>query len=341
LAAVALRANRLVATGELIDALWDLDATGGKRHSLQQHVSSLRRLMLDHGVSDQITIAAEGTGYRMTVARTAVDVFAFDALRGSAAVALGGGDPLKAAELLSEAIGYFRGEPLVDFVDLEWFAHQAHALSESRLVVTEELNDVRLALGHHRALVGELEALVAEEPYRERLWSQLMLALYRSDRQADALAAFAQARSALVEELGIEPGEALRSLEARVLAQDPGLMGEALTSQRTAGRSDTAVLDGGELVYLELPDGQQVHLGATPVTVGRAPSCAARLNDSRVSRQHAVVTTTGTRFELRDLDSTNGTYVNGNRIASKTLDHGDQLSFGGVGVTYLHGSASQ
>jgi DNA-binding SARP family transcriptional activator len=319
----------------LSEALWGPDETADRRHSLQQHVSSLRKVISEAGVADQVVITADGPGYRMSVARTAIDAFAFEALRRAARVSLGEGDPSGAATLLTEGLGLWRGDALVDFLDQPWFSTRARAFSEDRLVATEELVDVRLSLGHHRELVGELESLVAAEPFRERLWAQLMLSLYRSERQADALATFARARSILVEELGIEPGESLRSLESRILAQDPALFTPG-TPEGVGPSADTAVVNGDRGVYIELPDGQQVHLGTAPVVLGREPSCTARLNDSRVSRRHAVVEADGSRFVLRDLESTNGTFVNGNRIVEATLDHGDLLSLGGVDVVFHH-----
>ena len=118
----------------------------------------------------------------------------------------------------------WRGPPLAEFA-YEWLAQAEIArLDELRLGALEELVEAKLALGRHAEVVGELESLIAEHPYRERLRSQLMLALYRSDRQAEALQVYQDARRKLVEELGIEPGERLRELERAILAQDPALI---------------------------------------------------------------------------------------------------------------------
>lgn len=333
LASLALGANQLVPTPVIVEAVWGESDAIDRRHSLQQHVSSLRRVFSQAGVDDQVIIASDGPGYRMNVARTAVDVFAFDALRRAAKVALAEGDPNEAAAMLGQALGLWRGEALVDFIDQPWFTSRSRALTEDRLEATEELVEVRLALGHHGELIGELESLVAAEPFRERLWAQLMLALYRNERQADALAAFGRARAVLVEELGVEPGEKLRVLESRILAQDVSLLAPGIAS-RQPGASNTVVVDEGGRSFVELPDGQQVHLGGQPLVLGREPSCGARLNDSRVSRRHAVVESDGERFVLRDLDSTNGTMVNGNRVARVALSDGDCLSLGGVEVVF-------
>jgi SARP family transcriptional regulator, regulator of embCAB operon len=337
LAAFALRPNRVVSTSELVEALWEPDAAGDKRHSLQQHVSTLRRFFADHGLDDQVAIAADGSGYRMSVERTVVDAFEFEALRMGAREALGQGRADEAAELLGQALSLWRGDPLADFADLEWFAAQARSLAEERLAATEDVMDVRLALGQHRDLVAELESLVAAEPFRERLWAQLMLALYRSDRQAEALAAFGRARAVLVEELGIEPGQVLRDLEARVLAHDDTLLSSSGPRSLTGPETVDFGSDEGAAqwrAFLELPDSQQVHLGPQPVTIGRRPDSTVRLNDNRVSRRHAVVEPVDGHFVVVDQESTNGTFVNGSRVVRHALDNGDELSFGGVTVRF-------
>ena len=131
--------------------------------------------------------------------------------------------PADASRLLGEALALFRGPPLADAPLLGPAAFEAERLADLRLAVLEERIDADLALGGHAALVGELDALAAEHPYRERLHAQLILALYRSGRQADALAALRRVRAALVEELGLDPGRELQRLEAAILAQDPAL----------------------------------------------------------------------------------------------------------------------
>ncbi len=136
--------------------------------------------------------------------------------------ALGAGEPERAVELLTEALGLWRGAPLADLPYAAFAQAPVVRLEELRLAALELRIDAELALGRHRRLAGELQALVAEHPLRERLCGQLMLALYRDGRQADALAAFSAARTRLVEEIGIEPGPPLQELQRRILAQDPG-----------------------------------------------------------------------------------------------------------------------
>ena len=138
--------------------------------------------------------------------------------------ALEDGDPGHAARALRDGEGLWRGRPLAD-LEFEPFARlDVERLEELHLVAREERIDAELALGRHRALIAELEALVAEHPLRERLRAQLLLALYRCGRQADALDAYRVARSALVEQIGVEPGPELRALHAAILRQDATLM---------------------------------------------------------------------------------------------------------------------
>src|SRR5207249_3762468 len=131
------------------------------------------------------------------------------------------GDAAGAAGSLREALALWRGAPLADFTYEEFAQPEIARLEELRLRAVEERIDADLACGRHAALVPELEALVAEHPLRERLRAQLMLALYRSGRQAEALEGYRAARETLVEELGLEPGPALRELERAILEQDP------------------------------------------------------------------------------------------------------------------------
>ena len=137
--------------------------------------------------------------------------------------ALSAGDAAGAASVFADALGLWRGAPLAEFRYANWAQPEITRLEEQRLAILEDRIEAELALGHHGELVGELEALVHEHPLRERPRGQLMLALYRSGRQAEALDVYQDARRTLVDELGIEPGRSLRELEQAVLRQDPGL----------------------------------------------------------------------------------------------------------------------
>jgi len=211
LAALLLKADEVVTRDELIDALWGEDPPDTARNTLQVYVSQLRKL-LPEGL-----LETTPAGYRLAIDPGAVDLFEFERLTQAGRSALTIGDAAGAAETLRRALDLWRGSP-TDLPQLE-----ALRLEELRLTALEDRTDAELALGRHVQLVGELERLVAEQPLRERVRGQLMLALYRSGRQADALAVYQRARRTLVEELGIEPGESLRKLERAILEQDPAL----------------------------------------------------------------------------------------------------------------------
>ncbi|MBA3376272.1 MAG: winged helix-turn-helix domain-containing protein [Actinobacteria bacterium] len=203
LAVLLLHANEVVSTDRLIDALWEEDAPETGRKALQVYVSQLRKAL------GKERIATRSPGYRLQVERDELDLARFQRL-------LEEGKP-------REALSLWRGPPLADFA-FERFAHSEIArLEDLRLAGLEDRIEADLGIGRHAALVGELEAIVRQHPLRERLRAQLMLALYRSGRQAEALEAYQDARQALVEELGIEPGRALRELQQAILQQDDAL----------------------------------------------------------------------------------------------------------------------
>ena len=217
LAALLIRRNELVPTDRLLDALYGdrLPATAAK--TLQAHVSRLRKTL------DTDRIQTRGSGYVLVTRPDELDADRFAQLVDAGAASLAGGDAATARRSLEEALSLWRGPPLDD-VAYEGFAQGEIArLTELRAACIESLAEARLALGRHAEVVGELERLVAEQPERERLRAALMLALYRSGRQADALAAYRDGRRVLLDELGVEPGRSLRELEQAILRQDPGL----------------------------------------------------------------------------------------------------------------------
>ena len=217
LAALLLEANQVVSRDRLIDALWGEDPPDTARNTIQVYISQLRKLLPEGALE------TAPPGYRLVIEPESVDLFEFVRLSEEGRTALAKGDAAAAADTLRAALALWRGPPLAD---LAWepFAHaEILRLDELRLAALEDRIDADLALGRHGQLVGELERLVAEHPLRERPRAQLILALYRAGRQADALAVYQRARRTLVDELGIEPSESLRKLERAILAHDPSL----------------------------------------------------------------------------------------------------------------------
>ena len=212
-ALLLLDRGRSVSTDRLTDAIWAGEPPQTAAKSIQVYVSGLRKLV------GEVRIVTRARGYELRVEPGETDVEHFDGLVRSASEA----PPAEAAGLLREALALVRGRPLED-VSLEpWAAAEVTRLEEKILAAREARIDADLALGRHRELVPELEELVAEFPFRERFLEQLILVLYRSGRQADALEAYRRGAARLRDELGLEPGRPLRDLEAAVLRHDPEL----------------------------------------------------------------------------------------------------------------------
>jgi YVTN family beta-propeller protein len=219
LALLLVHAGEIVSRDRLIDELWAGEPPASGSQSLDAYLSRLRKAFRDAGADD--VLATRAPGYVLRAEET--DARRFEALAAEGRDALRAGAVERAAAVLAEALALWRGPAYAEVADERWACAEAGRLEELRLAVTEQRIEADLALGRHLALVSELEVLVARHPMRERLVGQLMLALYRSGRQADALAAYRAARRALVEGLGLEPGAELRRLEAAILAHDPCL----------------------------------------------------------------------------------------------------------------------
>jgi predicted ATPase/DNA-binding SARP family transcriptional activator len=215
LSMLALQCGEVVADDRLIEALWHEDSPSRPVNALQRQVSTLRR----HLGAPELVLR-RGGGYVLDLDRSAVDVFRFDVLAARGHELMRQGDVRGARDAFDDALRLWRGVALAD-VAYEQFAQlESIHLAEARLVVLEARIDADLALGRDTALIGELERLVLEYPLREHLHAQLMLALSRSGRQADALQTYQSARTMLRDELGLEPSAELRALETAVLRQD-------------------------------------------------------------------------------------------------------------------------
>jgi YVTN family beta-propeller protein len=222
LAALLLQANEVVSRDRLMEALWGERPPDSAENALHRVVSQLRK-QLDAGDGAPSPLVTRPPGYAIEIDPEALDLTRFEGLLAAGRRALERDDPREAAERLREGLALWRGPALADLADPPFARGEIGRLEEERCQALEERVEADLRIGRARELVPELEALVAVEPYRERLRQQLMLALYRSGRQADALAAYREGRRRLVEELGIEPGPQLQQLERDILRQDPSL----------------------------------------------------------------------------------------------------------------------
>lgn len=223
LACLLLSANRVVSADRLIDDLWGEHPPSRAARALHFHVSHLRdALRPGRSRGEEGPIVTRPPGYLLVVDPDCVDAARFERLVGAASEALSR-DPERAATALGEALDLWHGPALSEFADEPFAAADARRLEELRLTALEDRIEADLACGRHETLVAELEKLTGEHPFRERLWAQLMVALYRSSRQAEALRAFQDLRRRLGGELGIEPSLELQALEQRILDQDPEL----------------------------------------------------------------------------------------------------------------------
>jgi YVTN family beta-propeller protein len=225
LALLLARPNQVVPVEALVEGLWGEHPPPTAAKTLQSHVVRLRRVLEPgrvRGTTGEVLVTRQ-PGYLLRVPPEALDATRFEELTTQARGALADSSAQAASSMLREALRLWRGQAFEEFANSDVVAAEADRLAELRLGALEDRIEAELRLGRHRELVAELEGLVREQPLRERLWAQLMLALYRAGRQADALLAYQRARKVLVEELGIDPGAELRRLHAAILAQDPGL----------------------------------------------------------------------------------------------------------------------
>jgi DNA-binding SARP family transcriptional activator len=247
LARLLLEAGRVVSVDALVESLWEEPIPPSAPKVLQAHVSALRKAL---GMD---AIETRAPGYALRPVPT--DLARFESLVESARAEA---DAARRADALRAALDLWRGEPLVEFRREPFAARAAARLAELRLDALARRIDAELELGEHERLIPELRALVEAEPLREQPRRQLMLALYRAGRQADALAVYRDARRALVDELGIEPGPALQGLERAILRQDPSLDAAQPRAERgpvvCSGRVPLALLAplGRELVVVEI-----------------------------------------------------------------------------------------
>jgi YVTN family beta-propeller protein len=280
LAALLVHANEVVSTDRLIDELWGERPPAKAAKSIQVYVSQLRKAMGDG------RLETSGHGYVLHVAPGALDSERFENLLAEGREALAAGEASRAAGTLRAALALWRGPALSD-VAYEPFTHaELGRLEELRLAAHEERIDADLALGRAAELVPELEGLVRTEPLRERLRGQLMIALYRSGRQADALEAYQDARRVLVDELGLEPSRPLQELERAILTQDSVLDPPGhgrIVVRRARGRSGLLIVAGAAVLLTAAIAAATVELvrgGARAGLASVAPDSVAVIDPS-------------------------------------------------------------
>ena len=258
LALLLVHANETLTTDRLIDELWGEHPPAKAAKTVQMQLSRLRKALAgEAGNSSAGVVVTRERGYELVLDPERLDAQRFERLVAEGRSELAADRPGRAVAALEGALSLWRGAPLAELAYEPFARREIARLDDLRATALERLIEAKLALGGHAEVVGQLEALIGDYPYRERLRAQLMLALYRSDRQADALQAYQDARRTLVQELGIEPGERLRELERAILAQDPELhlTAEEPAAAEPAVETPRSALVGRERELAELVDG--------------------------------------------------------------------------------------
>ena len=232
-----LNRNEVVSVDRLIDALWGEQQPSSAVKNVQGHISRLRKEL--EGASQEGVLRTQANGYSLEVARGELDVDRFERLLEDGRRSLAAGAAEEADAALREALEIWRGPPMADFTYDSFAQGEIARLEELRLAAVEERIETDLALGRHDDVTSELHRLVAEHPLRERPRAQLMLALHRSGRKADALRVYEEGRRLLAEELGLEPSETIRRLQSALLADDPALAAPPRVPPRSPARGAT------------------------------------------------------------------------------------------------------
>ena len=335
LALLALDPGRLVGADRLVDSVWGERVPATALNTLQVYASNLRRALGD----DSAVLRYQRPGYLLDVDPQAVDLGRFEALVTEGRAHRRTGALAQASRSYGAALAQWRGPALADLAEEPFAAGIIVRLESERLAVREEQADVELALGRHADLIDPLQRLALEHPLRERTRGLLMLALYRSGRQAEALQVYRDVRGLLADELGLDPGPELRELEASILAQSPALLAVAAASAVPSWDLTVSVERDDPIASASLvaATGEVYPLAKTRVVLGRAEECDVVAPDSRASRRHAMVRLVGELHEIVDLDSTNGTWVNDQEVEvnrARVLQDGDDVKIGETHLRY-------
>jgi SARP family transcriptional regulator, regulator of embCAB operon len=333
LAMLIINRNRPVSVESLISGVWDEDPVPAARPSIQAHVSNLRRLLRGAGVDPYEVLASAPPGYQISVADADCDVGRFAASKAAGTRAAAAGQFEEASNHFAFALAEWRGPVLDDLRDFPFVDPFATTLTEEKVAAHTARAEAEIVCGRAGAVIGGLEALAAEHPYREPLWAQLITAYYVTERQSDALGAYRRLKTALVEGLGIDPGRTVTALHERILRQEPldTRLAALTTHKRGAYRAEEAgaTPEPTSVALLRHKAGREYRLSGVTTRIGRFTDNDIVLDDTDVSRHHAVIADTGTGFLITDLRSTNGVEVQGERIrGSATLGDGDRIRIG-------------
>jgi len=343
LALLLINRNRPVSRDSIIHAIWGEDSPEADAiHNLHVYVANLRKVLGSAGVDPKTVLASARPGYQLNVPDAACDLGRFNTEKAAGVQAAAAGRFGLASDRLSAALAQWRAPVLDDLREFRFVEPFAAALVEDKVVAHVLRAEAEIACGRADSVISELEELVAEHPYREPLWAQLITAYYLAERQTDALDAYQRLRSTLSEDLGIEPGPTLRTLQQRILRQ------ERLDVQQIAQSDASEVATMLELhtstigtaapsnrAQLRDVAGRCYPLETVVTGIGRRGDNSVVLDDPKVSRYHATIIDTGANFVINDLRSGNGVEVAHKRIrGSATLSDGDVIGIAGYQFTF-------
>jgi DNA-binding SARP family transcriptional activator len=344
LAMMVVNRNHPVGTDSLINAVWGESPVPAARTSIHSHVSTLRRLIGDAGIDSSRVLVSAPPGYQLNIADTDCDLGRFIVKKSDGLAAATAGNFEQASRHLSAALAEWRGEVLADLRDFPFVDPFATAVTEDKLWVHTARAEAEIACGRAYAIIGELESLTAQHPYREPLWAQLITAYYVTERQSDALEAYRRLKIALADELGIDPGPTINALYQRILRQEPldarqTAQDTAITHARTRIRTSGTGEGPSGVAGLQDAEGHLHRLRGTATRIGRDADNEIVIKDSYVSRHHAAVMDTGSSFVIIDLRSANGVEVEGQRIhTTANLADGDKIKIGSHEFTFQLGA---
>jgi DNA-binding SARP family transcriptional activator len=338
LALLLLGANRVVPLDRIIRGLWGESLPSDAAATVQVYVSNLRRILNPSRAPGAETIERKEPGYQVAAIADRLDLLRFDQLLVEAVEQSLAERFALAERTYRSALALWRGRALADLIDNPLSPAATQTLEERRNNAEEELFLLGLRRGGHRDLIPDLEAAVAANPLRERLYGLMMVAMYRSGRQTDALNTYQRARRELREH-GVGPSPDLQRLERAVLSQEPELgitANPLLKTQRPSEGSLTSprFVQGSGRGALELSDGTTLPIGDRPLVIGRQTSCDLVIGATDVSRRHIEIRPTVVGPLLIDLGSTNGTLVNGTPVHQHVLQDGDQIVVGSHEIAF-------
>jgi len=332
LAMLITNADRAVSAADLIAAIWEGEPPAAARISVSAYVSNLRRIITEAGVDAHALVSTAPHGYRLdiTAAQSDLALFATEQQAGISAVAAGRFEA--ASTHLTAALSQWRGPVLDDLRDFAFAEALRNELTEDKILAQTARAQAEIACGRAHTIVRELETLVGEHPYREPLWAQLITAYYLTDRQSDALDTYHRLKTALSDDLGIDPAPAVRALYEQILRQEPlDVQRNAQAAAQTiiAFEPDVTALTSGVTAVLRDGHDHLHRLKGSATRIGRSPDNDLVVPDDKVSRHHAVINNADTTHIITDLGSANGVYVNGERVrATAELHDGDAIRIG-------------